>query len=81
MIEIKTGQKRKKMPKFMDIFEWKEWEDYGVKLFMDCKLLKDVGEFKKGHTFDVINFDDRKLCLEFCNNEEVLMTKKFIMEN
>jgi hypothetical protein len=66
-----------KMP-FSDIFEWSGWDDFEVKVFYDCELLRDVGSFKKGAKFSTVTWDEETLTLKFClsGEEKPVMVKK-----
>lgn len=65
------------MPQFSDIFTWKGWDDFGSKIFYECKLLRDIGEYASGTEFEYITWKEEYLTLEFYQEDEVLcMTKK-----
>lgn len=65
------------MPNFGDIFKWNGWDDWGeTKAFTECVLLRDVGEFKVGHKFDHVLWNDEDLTLTFFDHDEDVMVKK-----
>ena len=76
------GRQRKqrgaRMPMFSNVFEWSGWDDMGNKLFYDCVLLRDVGEFYMGDIFAYVSFDDEKFKLSFYldfEDDEPVMVK------
>jgi hypothetical protein len=59
------------MPSFSNIFEWSDWDDCGEsKVFYECVLLRDVGEFKKGDKFSNMIWNDETLTLKFYATNE-----------
>lgn len=75
------------MGNFKNIFEWNGgWDDVGedFEIYYDCELLRNVGEYKKGQTFENIQFDTTRLILYFyCSDsdDEPVMTKRFVLED
>jgi hypothetical protein len=54
------------MPSFSNIFEWADWDDCGEsKVFYECELLRDVGEFTKGDKFSNVTWEEETLKLRF----------------
>lgn len=54
------------MPNFSDIFEWADWDDCGeCKVFYECVLLRDVGEYTKGDKFSNVLWNEEILKLRF----------------
>lgn len=72
--------------KFLDIFEWNDWQDFddSFEMYMNCELKRDIGDFEAGTEFDIIYFDQKKMRLSFYKKEddvEPVMEKRFILEN
>ncbi len=69
---------------FLDIFKWNDYDSsgYDYTKFSGCELLKDVGEYKKGHFFHIITFIHRvvffhcEVELIFFNEHGILVMSK-----
>lgn len=57
------------MHRFGDIFLWDSWDDFGIEIYYNCELVKNIGDFETGHEFDNIQFDKVKMKLYFYKNE------------
>lgn len=72
------------MKRFMNIFEWDDWDYLGgdIEIYLDCELLRDVGKYKKGYEFSAIYFHKRNMTLEFyeCDQSDSVMFKRFVLE-
>ncbi len=53
------------------LFSWEEFEDVNSACFnfYNCILKEDIGEYKEGESFDIINVDFEKGRIELYNNE------------
>ena len=67
------------METFMDVFTWSAWDQFDNKVFYDCTLLMDIGDYQAGYTFDLVIFNDKSMTLEFFLNDVSVpvMTKRF----
>lgn len=73
------------MPSFHNVFSWSECvhEDHYQK-FNDCELLKSVGIFEEGTSFNTVAFDTETLTLYFYLGRDqtlhLVMTRRFVLE-
>lgn len=70
--------------KFMDLFSWEGWDEFGdrFEMYINCELLKNIGKFEKGTLFPSIYFDKKLLSLSFYEDEDgskLVMEKKFTL--
>lgn len=66
------------------IFSWEDWQDFGddaFEMYINCVLLKKVGDFEEGSEFSSVYFDKRLLLLTFYKGNEQVMEKRFVLEN